>query len=480
MKKLVGLLLFFNVFVVLAQGGINSYNFGQTPQAAMLNPAYNIETNYHFTLPIIGSHNIILESTGMTAYDVIGTNSIPFQDKVENTVYQLVANDYFLLNQKMEFLNMGQRLNNDAYLSYGFYEELDLFSTLPVELFHLFYEGTSIPGKEYKIDDVVMQSNLLMVYHVGLQKSITKKLDLGIRFKVYNAAYDLQATSNKGNFNSNITADNIYSHSLSDIDITIRTSGFAVQYDADNDPIKDQNGDIILENNSGDDLYFEDYFKGGYIANKTFFNGNKGVGIDLGLTYQMKENLVLAASINDLGAIFNNNQVRTYAYKGDYTSQGLAFEYDSPIGYVQRLEDELNEYIPLTIEGNNYTSLRPFHVNAFAAYSFNKKRSNVCELYKSVSYSYASIFGALIHAQNRPNQILYDASFFYERNFNDIVQARLNYTVNKYSASNVGLAVSAHLWKINLFAGVNNVLGLTNLAKANNISAQLGIHVMIK
>ncbi len=52
--------------------------------------------------------------------------------------------------------------------------------------------------------------------------------------------------------------------------------------------------------------------------------------------------------------------------------------------------------------------------------------------------------------------------------------------MNKYSATNIGLAVSADVWKLNLFVGLNNVLGLTNLAKSNSVSAQFGINVMIK
>ncbi len=479
MKKLINFFLLFNVFLVFAQAGVNSYNFGQSPQSAMINPSYDLETNYHLTIPLIGSHNIHVASSGMTAYDFLASNSIPFEDKARSTVYQLEANDYIVLNQKMEFLNLGQKLRNGMYLSFGFYEELDLFSTLPVEFLHLFYEGMSIPGKMYKIDDFVMQSNLTMVYHVGVQKKLTNKLDIGIRLKLYNAAYDVQATSNAGNFSSNISDENIYSHSLNDIDIKLRTSGGAIKYDENNDPIKD-NGDIILENNSGDEVYFDDYFRVGYLVNKTFINGNKGVGIDLGVTYQMKENLILSASINDLGAIFNMNQVKNYSYKGNYTSDGLAFEWDSPIGYLQRLEDDIDEHIPLTIDGNSYTTLRPFHVNAFVSFSHGKSRKNVCKFHKTVSHYYTGNFGVLIHAQNRPRQILYDASIFYERNFNDFIKARINYTLNKYSATNIGLAVAVDWWKLNVFAGVNNVLGLTNLAKSNSVSAQFGINVMIK
>jgi len=478
MKQLVSLFFYLQICAGFAQN--YTYDFGLTPQSALLNPSYSIESNRHITIPIIGSNVISVGISGISAHDVFADNAIPIQDKIENAAYDLSLNDIFQLNQKMEFVNIGYRLESDTYLSFGIYEEADVYSTIPVELLHLFFEGTSFPGKEYSIDNFVVQSDLSTVYHVGLQKNVTSNLSIGGRFKLYNVAANISTTSNSGSINSNQT-DNTYSHSLNDVDITIRTSGIGIMLDEDNKIIRDELG-VVLEANSGNILSYNDYSNVGYIGKKLFFSGSKGIGVDFGVSYLLKENVSVAASVIDLGFIFNTKQTNSYTVKGNYTTESLAFEFDPdrPSLYADRLIEELGEYVPFSTDESNYFSLRPFQLYSSIKYSFGLKRRNVCEYYKNVSYSYASSFGAMFHAQNRPDQILYDVSVFYDRSFNSKIFTRINYTVDKFSYTNIGLAVSANVWKLNVHAGMNNVLAFSNLAKANSISANFGINLMLR
>ena len=200
MRYVVSLFLLINGFLAISQNNINTYNFAQLPQSLMYNPSYDIESEYHLSIPILGSNHFNVVSSGMTAYDIIGDNSVPFQDKIRNTAYQMDTNDYVLLNQKMEYFNVGQRLWSGDYISYGMYEELDVYSSIPSELLHLGFEGTTYLGKNYSIDKFVAQSSLVNVYHIGLQRKLYSDLSIGGRFKIYNAAFDFTATSNRGSF----------------------------------------------------------------------------------------------------------------------------------------------------------------------------------------------------------------------------------------------------------------------------------------
>lgn len=478
MKQFLTLFFTLQIFVVLGQN--YSYNFGLTPQSAMLNPSYNIETDKHLTIPIIGSNLLNIGMSGITAYDVFADNNVPFQDKVENAVYDLSTNDIFQFNQRMDFINLGYRLNSDAYLSFGLYEEVDVYSTLPVEFMQLFFEGTSFPAKEYTINDFALESDIMTVYHVGLQQNITSDLSVGGRFKLYNVAANLSTRANTGTIQSN-QIDGIHSHSLNNVNMTIQTSGIGLILDEDNKIIRDANG-VVIEDSSGNRRSSNDYLNAGYLGGKLFFSGSKGIGVDLGVTYKLQENIEVAASALDLGFIFNNKQSKSYTYSGSYTTESLAFEFDPdrPSIYVDRLIEELDEYIPLSVDEANYISLRPFHLYASAKYSFGMKRNNVCEYYKNVTYNYASNIGAVLHVQNRPGQMLYDAGVFYERNFEDKIYARINYTVDKFSNNNIGLAVSANFWKMNVYAGMNNVLAISNLAKTNNVMTNFGINIMLR
>lgn len=479
MKQIISFLLFINVFVLHAQQ--YSYNFGRAPQAILLNPSYEIGVEKHFTLPIIGSNQLNLGLSSVTVFDIFADNSVPFQDKLENAVYNLSTKDVILLNQKMEIINMGYRLKSDDYLTFGMYGELDFYSTIPADMLQFFFEGNTFPGKQYAIDDFAIQADLLTVYHIGLQRNLSSDLSIGGRFKVYNVAADMLATSNSGNIQSNRNDDGTYTHSLSDVAIGIKTSGLGIKLDEDNKIVRD-NGAVVLENNRGNDIYSDKYTSTGYIGSRLFIAGSKGIGVDLGATYQLKENISLAASVTDLGFIYNTKQSRTYTYSGTYVTKSLAFEYDpdKPSIYVERLLDEIDENIPLAVDDSNYISFRPFQLYSAINYSFGMTRNNVCDYYKTVSYNYASNIGAVFHAQNRPEQILYDAGIYYERNFNNTIYARANFTVNKFSNSNIGLAVSAYFWKLNLYAGINDVLAISNLAKANNLALNFGVNMIVR
>ncbi len=478
MKELFSLLFFLHVFAVLGQN--YNYNFGTTPQAAMLNPSYDIKSEKHFTIPLIGSIQLKGGISGITPYDIFADNAVPFQDKVESAVYNLSSDDILQVNQRMEFANLGYRLDSDTYLSFGLYEEMDFYSTIPIEFLQLFFEGTSFPGKQYSIDNLVVQSDLLTVYHVGLQKNVTSDLSIGGRFKLYNEIASISSKSNSATIQTNLV-DNVYSHGVNNVDFTIQTSGIGLILDEENKIVRDANG-IVIEDNKGNLLSSNDYINAGYIGKKVFFNGSKGIGVDLGVTYNLQENVELAASIFDLGFIYNSKQARSYTYSGDFTTESLAFEYDPdrPLIYVDRLIEELDENLPLSVDKTAYFSLRPFQLYTSLKYSFGMKRNNVCEYYKSVSYNYASSVGAVLHAQNRPDQILYNASVFYERSFKDKVYARVNYSVDKFNYTNLGLAVSANFRKVNIYAGMNNLLGIGNIAKVNNVSASFGLNLMMR
>jgi hypothetical protein len=465
MQRIFYLLFTFIVAQSYSQNSIITYDFGSTPQALMLNPSYDMGAQYHLSIPLLGSLKTSIESSGMSAYDLFAKNSIPFQDKIKKTVYQLTTKDFLLINQRMDFFNVGQRLNKDTYLSYGMYLETDLYSTLPVNIIQLFFEGTTFANKQYKLDGFNMQVNLLSVYHIGLQKKLSKKINIGGRLKIYNNAAGVSFVSPKGSFQTDFTNNGEHSHSLTGIDVSIKTSGFPLEFD-----------------NDGKYVENKEYIKGTYWLRRLFAGGGLGLGVDLGLTYKIKRNLTLSTSINDLGILFNSKTAQKFSYKGDYTTDAITYEYDSsnPLSYLDTFKEDFDKHIPLEVSDKSFISLRPFQVHSMITYSLGVNRGNKCNYYRNIENSAANKIGAMLYAQYRPEQIIYDANLFYERNFGNFLYARLNYTLNNYSYSNVGLSVATQLGKFNMFVGINNILSLSNLAKSNNIALQFGINIVSK
>ncbi len=480
MKHLWKLLLLLQAGFLTAQNSINYYNLAQEPMAIMENPAYDLRVKRHISVPFIGSNNLQFVSSGFTLSSLFADNAIPFTDKIHSVVYGLDKKDFIMTNQKMGLFQMGQRLPNAAYLSYGLYEEWDLYATFPVEFLKIPFEGIAIPDKTYHLDGFNTEASLMMTYHVGVSTKIDKQLRVGGRLKFYNAAMNLSATNWQANYTTHIS-DNQMEHAFTGIDVKLLTVGMPVKLDESHRPIKDSDGKYILLAENGDEIYFDTYAKKGYWIGQLILGGTKGLGVDLGFTYKMNRNMDFAASITDFGVLFYNRKVQKYHLKGDYISEGIALpdNPNDPTHYTDNLLNGFFDEVPLEVNKNPAIRLRPFQVNAFLTYTFNKGRSNSCNYLVRRNYTYKNKIGALLHAQKRPGQLLYDASVFYQKNIANILQARASYTFSRYNRWNFGLGLSTHVWKVDLFTGINNILGFANLAKANNASFQLGLNVLL-
>ncbi len=470
-----------SVFIVLvstslnAQNPINNYIFGKTPQAILTNPAYDMDTQYHLTVPFIGGMRTQVVNTGFTAFDLLANNDIPFHDKLEEVIYSMGNKEYVDFNHKIDIINIGQKLRNDIYLSYGVYLESDIHTTLPNELLQLPLEGILASDNTYSLKNFALQTNFLATYHVGAQYLLSDRLSVGGRFKIYNVALDVRSKNTSGTIQTFETEDGVLTHQVSDIDITLQTSGTRVEFDENNKYV------------SG----FEEVAFGGndnpfriatYWFGKSFFTGNKGVGLDLGVVYQLSRHLDVAASINDLGVVFHTSKTQNYSYQGSYQTQSFALdyeEYDNYLEYINKLKEEFNENIPLQINYNNYTTLRPVQASALIQYTFNKLRSGACKYRWRRTASYQNRVGILMHGEKRIDKILYDAGAFYEYNFRDIVMARVNYSYHDFNKSSIGFSTVANIGKVNLYLGFPNVLGLINLAKTNYVGAEFGINIKL-
>ncbi len=439
-----------------SQNSVNFYNFSSLPQSLIQNPAYNIDKRVHVGIPVLSNVHLDVGSSGVVLYDLFADNSIPVEEKFRSALGQMKANDAFMLNQKTTVLDAGYRLNREDYLSFGYYQELDFYSNFPKSMAELFYEGTSFINKRYTIEGYAMQAELLGVYHVGLQRKVDKDVSIGGRVKLYSGVFNVSSKKNKGYMYTDINEDNQYVHGLSIVDVGARTSGV-----------------ISVEEESIDDSNI----------GQRFFLGNLGLGLDLGMTYSLKNDFVLSASITDIGFVYNSRNVSNYHVLGSFRTDGIALDFDEehPTEYWEELESEFSDAVDISHNSNHYISWRPTQMVVDLKHVFAEKRLAECNYYGKPSSSMSSsAIGGLVRAQKRPETVLFGASIYYEKNFNNIFETRVSYTVDKFSYTNVGLSASLQLWKVNLFAGVNNIIGLADLSKANSASVQLGLNVLIE
>jgi hypothetical protein len=440
---------------LLAQTGVGIYDFSDIPQTNLENPAYKTHNQGHVSIPVLGNHQVFIGSSGITANDVFAKNAIPFNEKLQTAVYNMNSDDVFLVQQQSELINIGYQYQ-DYFLSFGIYEEGLLYSNFPSGLSKLFYEGTTYLDKKYAIDGYSIQSNITSVYHFGAQKQWNEDTNIGIRLKIYNQGLDARVTNAKGRIFTSLGTDNLYRYTLENADLEVHTSGLVIK-----------NYDEVDQN---------------YIIKNVLLSGNKGIGIDLGYTRNYESNWYLSTSLLDLGFIAHTKNTKNYSAKGTFSTEGIELQYDvnNPEDYWNNLETEFDKRVDYQENDDTYFSLRPIQWNTMLMKKLKKRRLAECTYLPNTrtERDYGAAWGVFTKIQVYNRSLFPSASVFYEHYFGNFLDVRASYSANRFSYTNLGATASFKIWKINLYSSVDNILGLTNLAKTNSADVQFGLNVI--
>ena len=433
-----------------------SFSFGEIPQNLMLNPGAETNFKSHYGIPVFSNLSFKAGFTGFTLADLFLNDSRDFNLKFEEVLNKIDSDDYININTVVEVLSAGLRIDDKTYVSFGFYEELDLITYFPKDITELVYYGNEpFLNRPFSISELVMKADMLGVLHAGMSRKVDEKLTIGGRLKIYSSSLNIETNNNSGTITATTNNTNIIRQTLDNLDAEIRTSG-----------ITDSNGDA---NESFNDVF-----------SNTLLGGNLGLGFDVGLTYHFSPQLEFTGSIIDVGFIKYSKNIRNYTAKGNYILDGINFEYnsDDPSDYWEQLEEDFNANVPTGETENTYTSWRPMKINAALKYSFGEKRSKFCYTKTHKQYYYNSI-GFQIHTIMRPLKPQLSFTSFYEKSFSKKIHTKFTHTINDYSAAIFGFATSLQVGKLNIFGVLDNILAVTDVASANNISLNFGFNIVI-
>lgn len=442
------------------------YGLEEVPQSLLLNPGINVPQKSHFGIPLFSQFHINAGMTGVSVFDIFGESSVDINTRIRNKIFELEASDFFSATQQLEIINFGWRARNGIYFSGGVYEELDFIVYFPKDLAVLAYEGNQdYIGVPFDLGQISTTGDLMTIFHFGANKQLSEKLTMGVRAKLYSSIFSFKSTNNEGAFitrEGNEDSENIYEHTVENLDASVQTSGIA--------SLGDTGG-------------------ASQILGSAFFGGNVGVGLDVGATYKVTEKITTSASILDLGVIFHTKDVESYRASGTYTLDGIELlfppitEGEPSFPYYEDLEDEIEREIPIDTLNSGYTQLRPVKFNASVSYSFGRPigSSGVCDcLNMGDDVKRNQAVGLQFYGVSRPKGLQTAGTLFYYRRLWDALSAKVTYTVDPYSNDNVGLGLVADLGKLNFYIAADNLLRYGNLAKANNVSLQLGINIKIE
>jgi len=460
MKKIIVTFCLFFLTLIQAQNKQILYGFDKIPQGSLLNPGQESSYKSHIGVPLLSGLSINGNISGITVADVFrddglgafsGTN---FNTKIDNALNKLGDRDYISANAQIEVINAGYKLNDSDYLSFGFYEEADLFIGFPKQILTLINEGNANHINEsFSASNVAFRAEILGVFHVGVSRRFNNRFTAGARLKLYSGALNVTSNNNLGSFTTTLGETGIYRNTLSGLDAGIYSSGFI-----------DENDDTDITT--------------GEVIGNTFFSRNLGAGIDLGFTYHITEQLELTGSVLDIGYINYSKNNRNNLVNGNYSFSGLEFEYDSGVNYFDEFREDFKDNIAYEENRHAYTVLRPVKFNSSIRYSFGKTRyESTCHDIRFKDY-YDNAVGGQVFAVGYPYGLRMSLTGFYEHKFADFLNTKVTYTINDFSATNVGFGISTNFWKLNIYGMVDNVFELADIADANTASLQFGINLI--
>ena len=425
-----------------------SFSFGEIPQNLMLNPGAETNFKSHYGIPVFSNFQLTIGNTGFQMGDLFSNDSRDFNLKFEEVLNKIDSDDYININTVIEVLSAGFRIDDKTYVSFGFYEELDIITYLPKDISELVYYGNEpFLNRPFSVSEIVMKADILGVLHAGVSRKVDKKLTIGGRVKIYSSSLNVETNNNSGSITTTTNNINISRLTLQNLDAEIRTSGIADSND---------------------------------VFSNTLLGGNLGLGFDVGLTYHFSPQLEFTGSIIDIGFIKHSKNIRNFTAKGNYILDGINFEYnsDDPIDYWQQLENDFKANVPTEETENAYTSWRPMKINAALKYSFGEKRSKFCYTKTHKQYYYNSI-GFQVHTIMRPLKPQFSFTSFYEKSLSKKIHTKFTHTINDYSSAIFGFATSLQVGKLNIFGVLDNILAVTDVASANNISLNFGFNIVI-
>ena len=449
------------------------YDFDHLPQTLLLNPGSKVDYKKHIGVPLLSNLYLDIGSSNKDiSYNSVIAGSDGLGD-VLNSMYALGLgeNDVFIFNQQIELFNMGFELRNPKYyLSFGMYQQIDGFTAYAPDVANLFVNGNDqngdgIPETEqlFVTDQLNTAGEMVGVFHVGINKKISERFSGGLRLKILSGSLGVQTKSNQGDYQLTLDSFNPYVHNYDHMNTTFNSSGI-LNY-------TNLNTDV-----GGTSELISDLF---------FMSGSFGMALDLGFTYDVSDEITVTGSILDLGMLRFNHKLTQIEFQD--SKIGSEEWYDPPEGgelnYWQ--EQFIAEQLPIESSPSSYSQVRAPKLNASGRYNMKRlvkqDKSAFRDVRANLNSEYLiSSLGMQVYTEFRNEKALWAVTGFYSREITRYLNAKVTYTVDRFSATNLGLGFSVNVKSFNFYAAVDNLLALPNIKNSNYQSFQVGMNFIFK
>lgn len=432
------------------------YFMDRIPQSTLLNPAHQHDHNFYIGLPMISSMNVNGRTNFVSfsdlvykhpQYDSLITFLHPDADIGEFTS-KLKERNTVAPDLYTGILSFGFRVKK-SYFSFNIAERASLRATMPKDLVLLGLEGNEqFIGKNADFSGIGADINYFREYALGYSHTIDERLSVGGRAKLLFGKANLSFTDNEIFL---YTDPESYNMRL--------RSRFTMNFSMPVTLVKDENGDIddVLAHFDRDD-----YDPGEFIFNSS----NVGVAFDLGATYQLMDEIMLYASITDLGFINWKQDVHNLSMDGDFEYDGLdvspAFDYTDDTEPGDNLLDTLKGLFSIDDNSDSYNRGLPARIYLGGTYKLNSM----------VSFGFLS--RSEIYRNNLEQAVTLSASSDVGR----WLSASLSYSAMNNSYNNLGLGLSLRGGPVNFYVLSDNVMSAFAPHRSKNVNLWFGFNLV--
>ena len=436
---------FLGVLLNPAEAQINNslYFMQGVPQSNRVNPAHRPNCGFYIGIPGLAPARMEISSSSVAYGDIIYPH--PTEDSLITFLHPLA--------DKQAFIDLLKPLNyvisdlGSALITFGFDTEVGFFSMdvgtrvdgsiyYPGDMARLILNGTE-EGETYQFDGAALDLSAFDEITLGWSGEIVRNLRLGVHGKLLFGVGNLATTQSQLELTTSEDVWNI----RSDMMLNASLPFAEVQYDQDGNV-----EDVVLK----EDI---ENFNAWKLPKYMFNARNFGLGVDIGINYRPIHELLVSASVMDIGYIRWKDEVHDVTYHTEFDYEGLEvnpFEIPEGMTFGEHLDSLANETLD---------SLSSFLV--FTPGNFYSQRLHT-KLYLGASY----------HVTPKISVGLLSRTDFLKDKINQQFTASANLTtgrmlnftmsysyINSYF-KNIGAGVSFNLGPVNMYVISDNALNL--------------------
>jgi hypothetical protein len=291
------------------------YYLRGVPQSYQLNPATQPQCRFFIGIPVLNSIYFETYNSSFNITDVIWkdpeSNLVihPFHPNanLDQFLDRFGENNEYSFDFALSPVSFGFGIK-EMYFTFDITTKLDQGFNYPGDFLTLLIRGNR-DGATYNFDALGFHSIGYIEYALGISRTFSDLLQVGIRPKLLTGFMNISSTDN----DVSLYTDHEIWQLDSRLNLQICAPGFIIPVDEDG--VFDPSGEIKFDSTLST---FSDFRK---LALK-----NKGFGVDLGAHYKPIEGLTLSASLIDLGFIRWKKYIHTATLEGSLTWEGIEYE----------------------------------------------------------------------------------------------------------------------------------------------------------